>query len=370
MRRFAGFDGLRALAVTAVFLEHRSLLGGHGLGHAGVLTFFALSGFLIVGILHEDRRRIEAGQEVWASLFEFFRRRTFRIFPIYYVTLAAIALSAAAGFAVAGWRWEMLPWLGGYGANIYQGYVAKAWAGAVTPFWSLAVEEQFYLIAAPLLLFTPARRHHLVCIAIILAGVACAGLLHATQASMITIYNDSLIAFAGIAVGGLVRLFGEGRAVRRPGLLAVAAFALAALSMALADIVPAQFTVPAFAALLIWAITLAQGSRWVAWLEFRPLAALGKVSYGLYLFHNLFWLELPWESHLAEAGTFVVNFAATVALALLSWRLIERPILDWSRRGQRSACRPVPERTATTVDASRPAQHGTPARPLWDAGAA
>jgi len=101
--RIRGFDGIRALAVLAVFLGHRTPLHATQIGHAGVLAFFALSGFLIVGILHKARLAIERGDGTFADAFgRFFKRRTLRIFPIYYLTLATLAALASIGHPIVG----------------------------------------------------------------------------------------------------------------------------------------------------------------------------------------------------------------------------------------------------------------------------
>jgi peptidoglycan/LPS O-acetylase OafA/YrhL len=91
--RIRGFDGLRAIAVLMVFLQHRVLGSRAEAGHLGVWIFFALSGFLITGILSAQRRTIEAGaSEFLVELKRFLLRRTLRIFPVYYLLLAIMAV--------------------------------------------------------------------------------------------------------------------------------------------------------------------------------------------------------------------------------------------------------------------------------------
>src|SRR4051812_49147846 len=97
MSRIKGFDGLRALALIYVFLQHYTTLGrDYATGGYGVWLFFCLSGFLIVRILVDERRRIEAGvQTVLGGLRRFFWRRTLRIFPVYYLCLALFTVLGA-----------------------------------------------------------------------------------------------------------------------------------------------------------------------------------------------------------------------------------------------------------------------------------
>ncbi|MGE8510518.1 MAG: acyltransferase family protein, partial [Paraburkholderia terricola] len=98
--RIAGFDGLRAIAVLMVFFQHR-LFGDIGeIGHLGVWIFFALSGFLIIGILSAQRARIEKNASRFgAELKRFLFRRTLRIFPIYYLMLIVMCVLMAFGIA-------------------------------------------------------------------------------------------------------------------------------------------------------------------------------------------------------------------------------------------------------------------------------
>ena len=94
--RIRGFDGLRTLALLLVFFQHYAKLGQtFETGGYGVWLFFVLSGFLIVRILHGERVRIEAGEvRPAAAMGRFYWRRTLRIFPIYYLSIAVMALAA------------------------------------------------------------------------------------------------------------------------------------------------------------------------------------------------------------------------------------------------------------------------------------
>ncbi len=137
MDRIKGLDGLRALAIALVFLQHYTVIGARlELGGYGVWLFFVLSGFLIVRILHEERRRIEAGATtVKRALGRFFWRRTLRIFPIYYLCIAVCVLLALLGFTRDRLYPDML-WHAGYLSNVYSarwpasGSAATAISGA------------------------------------------------------------------------------------------------------------------------------------------------------------------------------------------------------------------------------------------------
>lgn len=339
--RIRGFDGLRAvavLAVLAVFLGHRSPLHGHAIGHVGVLVFFALSGFLIVGLLNAARTRIEAGaSEVEGEMRRFFIHRIRRIFPVYYLVLAALALAALLGLTASGWSWAALPWHILYLSNLFE--ARAGWQGALSHLWSLSIEEQFYLFAAPLLLVLPARLHLRACGAVAGVGLISHLALLALHAGEVATYTDSLTNFGFLAFGGVLRLSPESE---RPG-WAIKALPLLGAVLLVLGLVPDPAALgswliltPLLAALFVGGVAWAQESRLVAWLETPMLVYLGRISYGFYLFHNLFWIRTPLPGRLDTIAGLVLNFAVSFGLAAASWWLIESPILQrrvpWARR--------------------------------------
>jgi peptidoglycan/LPS O-acetylase OafA/YrhL len=200
--RIKGLDGARAIAVLCVFLVHRTKQFSHTqIGHVAVEVFFALSGYLIVGILSEQRRAIEAGRgTLVGELTTFFQKRTFRIMPVYYLALAVICGLAAAGVVLEGFEWRQVPWHLFYVTNFLVARLGH-WPALFGHFWSLAIEEQFYLLAAPVILLIPARRHMLICLAVIAA---------AYLSMVLQIFG------AGLVIGGRSRLALEFRD-HRPG---------------------------------------------------------------------------------------------------------------------------------------------------------
>jgi peptidoglycan/LPS O-acetylase OafA/YrhL len=141
-------DGLRAVAVFLVIISHADWLH---VGWIGVQIFFVLSGFLITGILLRDKER---QTEARSFLGRFYRRRTVRIFPLYFFALGLIALIdvviGVRGFA------DSLPYLVTYTYNWGQANLADS--PFFVHFWSLSVEEQFYLVW-PLLIWVLPRRY-------------------------------------------------------------------------------------------------------------------------------------------------------------------------------------------------------------------
>lgn len=135
MKYVPQLDGLRAIAILFVMVFH---LGVFPLGWVGVPLFFVLSGYLITTILVADRSK-----SLRDFLARFYWRRTVRIFPLYYLYVLIIAVAAILfGYSLNGYGW-FLAYLGNYQIALSQDVPA---GGLVAHLWSLAVEEQFYLI--------------------------------------------------------------------------------------------------------------------------------------------------------------------------------------------------------------------------------
>lgn len=130
MRAIPGLDGLRTLAVSLVLATH---LYGLSWGWGGVDLFFVLSGFLITGILLESREA-----PFWPYWRAFLLRRTLRILPLAYVTLAIVFLAYQTAWREQWWWWAYL--------SNWRLSPRTIGGSSVTHFWSLAIEEQFYLV--------------------------------------------------------------------------------------------------------------------------------------------------------------------------------------------------------------------------------
>jgi peptidoglycan/LPS O-acetylase OafA/YrhL len=387
--RIAGFDGLRAIAVLMVFFQHR-LFGDIGeIGHLGVWIFFALSGFLIIGILSAQRTRIERnGSRFGAELKRFLYRRTLRIFPIYYLMLVVMCVLMAFGMASPELAGGM-PFHFAYLSNFWIGSVLHDWPGRYSHLWSLAIEEQFYLVFAPLLLLVAARRHRAVCLAIVAVGLVSLLAMRAAQWQDITIYTHPLTNFWLLALGGMGGLMIAGKESRLRVMLGhgMTLFVLSVCLVGLCATEPrwsqlgsslAFTTVSAVygvsIAALVCSIACCRNAAVVALLETGWLVSFGRISYGFYLYHNLipdltrnrhatafFGGTVPLWAHLAGIAA---SFAISLTMAVLSWRLIEAPILRLKTR-------------RAPVDTATPAATQTPAplavrngRALSDEGAA
>lgn len=345
---FPALDGLRGVAIAAVVVYH-FLPGRFSGGFLGLDLFFVLSGFLITSLLLESRRSRGS-----VDIRGFYSRRFRRLMPAALLTLAAIAVLAPLLSAVTvGLRLDLLSALG-YVANWRfafsgQSYVAQfSDPSPVRHFWSLAVEEQFYLlwplaIAAGSALaaryLRAGLRRPVAAVALALAALASAGLMwywYDPFSDPSRLYYGTDTRAFELLIGALAAVVvGHPRRVRarRPllvlGLLAAVGCVVPTLLWSADSAVyyrGGAFVFACSAALLIVSC-LPQGSPLGKVLSVRPLCWLGLVSYGVYLFHwpVELWLT-PDRVGLGGATLFVLKVAVTLALAIVSYRLLELPI--------------------------------------------
>jgi len=340
-------DGLRGLAVAAVLAFHSGAAWAKG-GFGGVSLFFTLSGFLITSLLVREGARDGA-----VGLRRFWSRRFRRLLPAAVAAVAlAVALVVLAGGTTAEVRGDALASLT-YVANwrfvvTGQSYaVLFAEPSPLLHMWSLAVEEQLYLIL-PLLVAVAVRRGspagmptRVAAMLLVAAGAATAlaisGVLSFDRA-----YYGTDVRAAEVAVGGLLacaiarRPFADpfGSVTVRRGLDVAGPVALLALLglWALVDrtdalVVRGGLTVHAVLAVTVVAAVLVPGSVLSRALSWRPLVGLGLISYGVYLYHwPLFWWLSPERTSLDGVALAALRLAATLAVSLVSYRLLEQPV--------------------------------------------
>ncbi len=345
-------DGIRAVSVLAVLLFHGEAPGFGG-GYVGVSVFFTLSGFLITSLLIAEHD-VTHGIDVSG----FYVRRAKRLLPASLLCIAAIAVMAAvtdvfAGVAnlrrdLIGALFQVANWVFLAGDGSYQQLFADA-AGQASPvehYWSLAIEEQFYWVW-PVVFVGIARvgrthRGRTIVVAGLTTLFAIASPAIAAVWGPDAAYWATPARAAEILAGALAAFLVAGRQLS-PRWHLVAAGALAALcaSFMLFPSVDgpayrgALPLVGATSALLIVGLQVPGPVR--SALSIAPLAWLGRISYGVYLYH---WpvfvgVDSP-RVDLDDVPLFVVRMVITLALAQLSYSLFERPIRNGLVRRPRS----------------------------------
>jgi peptidoglycan/LPS O-acetylase OafA/YrhL len=359
--RIGALDGLRGVAVSLVLLHHFPHVQTTGLAQrwasyvidnlwCGVDLFFVLSGFLITGVLLRTRNQPH-------YLRNFYARRSLRIFPLAFLMLGICFLLAAtvpATRGAFGEAFENQAWWWLYGVNLFITR-ANSWVGGeLNHFWTLAIEEQFYL-AWPLVVLLSGRRGVVVASAILLAA-APAFRWWMTMVELCP--GNHIFTFArvdGLAAGALLAIvpterLRSVRGQRYAWIAAIGGFAgvvclVWTLNRPLLFVDP--FAVPVFTLLAVGfaaVVALAMSSPLVAaMLSLAPLRGLGTISYGIYILHlPLRPLINPIAQYCVDAvdgnfwiGTtirFTVACAITIPVAWMSWRLIETPFLRLKRR--------------------------------------
>ena len=338
--RIAEFDSLRGLAAVAIVVFHLRPVAFTP-GWTGVDLFFVLSGYLITGIILKY-----GGSE--GFLRAFYVRRGLRIWPIYYLALGVLVLVVATmpkPISLAS-----LPYYLTYTQNLplYWRHVAPTLA----PFdhtWTLALEEQFYVVWPAMVLLAGRKRVVPLCLATVAVSVM------AREPGLLTwpYYSERTLLGRcdGFALGGLMAavLPGSYRRAKAAGLGLALVLALGYLTWDAVDSGGLAYSLglptprrPSLTILavgvaysgLVGLVAMGAGSPFLAGLRWRPLAYLGTISYGLYLYHYpLFWWIDGYQ--ILESQPFrmrVVKLGATLAVAVLSWHFVESPILRWKDR--------------------------------------
>lgn len=390
---FKQIDALRAIAVVCVLLHHYlpsdwKLFHALALGPSAVRLFFVISGFLITGILLRERQRLAAAQAdgeakqaldsetlqdsdtiddsetiqgshsrqrplgLGSVLKTFYGRRSLRIFPPYYALLLIAYCANTPGVR------SQIGWHLTYTTNIFLGFQGD-WSGFLAPMWSLAVEEQFYWVW-PLLVLTLPRRWLKpgIVLAIGLAPLSRwlilkAGLSPIWMATSLVTNLDTLGMGALLALLNTEHSQRERRnnaEARRPrqywfcnwglwvGAPLFVIFRVAKWSQQGTDWT-AALTYLALAGCLAWVV---QGAvrgfgGWIGRvLDAKPLLFLGKLSYGIYLYHmvviDLAFRVFQWP----QPGSLLLRLPLYTSLTLvaagMSWYGLEKPLLSLKQR--------------------------------------
>jgi len=337
-------DGLRALAVAAVMLFHANVSWAKG-GFLGVDVFFVLSGFLITRLLLEERET--SGH---LALGRFYLRRILRLFPALVVVCLACALYASIWLPhdqlLRTWRDVFAT--ATYHMNWVQALHTQPLFGLLDHAWSLSIEEQFYVIW-PLVVIVAHRVGGVRGVGLVaLSGAAASAVMRLVflhhEVPVRRIYfgldthADGLLL--GCALAALTLLWPtmskalSGRVTRWVGPAALVVIGVAAATVSLTSRALYQWGYLAFVAVtaLLVADLFARGLT-ARLLRREPLVAIGRVSYGLYLWHWPVYLVLNGgRIHWAFVPLTVLRLVVSGLMAVLSFRLVEQPFLRLKSR--------------------------------------
>ena len=343
-----GLDGLRAVAVSLVIAAHLAIPHMAG-GVIGVDIFFVLSGFLITGLLVEELRR--TGQVDYRG---FYRRRAFRLFPALVILLPAISLAAhvipTIDRETANQTTNAVPWIVLYVANWARATGTQL--GLFGHTWSLAIEEQFYLLwpaALVALISSRLGRTGAALLALAGAGVVAVhrGIDWYGGAGIDRVSNGTDMRADALLIGCALALAMHAGWNPRPNWMVVASATgfLAFVVWTQNGLSPFLYLGGLTGVSLCSAVLLVALSKTPGPFSSRPLVALGRISYGLYLWHFpiVFLTPLGWPLMVRVA----VVVGATLAAASVSWLLVERRFLHLRRYAR-------PELGARRLEAPRP----------------
>jgi peptidoglycan/LPS O-acetylase OafA/YrhL len=339
--RVPSLDGARGIAILLVLLHHGGQMFStprllHPLvwaGWSGVDLFFVLSGFLITGILLR-------GKGAPRQLASFWVRRALRIFPLAYASLlACFVLSELGAPGMPPMRGETWAWFAFYAGNIY--VMTQGWPpiAAISVTWSLAIEEQFYFVWPLVVRFASRWGVAIVALLLFASGPFFRIALWGDYGGMATVFT--LARTDPLAVGALLALLLSIPSARFwvSAISGVLFLPCLALTLALAterlpepewlwpyrvSVIAIGFAplVAAAAAPRPWVEKLL-GPRWLRW--------IGERSYGIYLFHYIVGpMFAAWTREWLDGGMASMAgwLASTFALAALSFRAFEQPILS------------------------------------------
>jgi peptidoglycan/LPS O-acetylase OafA/YrhL len=366
---YVQLDALRAIAVTMVIFSHWA--GYHHYiwqddspwfnGETGVQLFFIISGFLITGILLDEKQKSEIAHTSLRDLVTtFYIRRFLRIFPAFYATLA---ISYALGHPDVR---QSIWWHVTYLSNFFFALRGE-YLGDVSHFWSLAVEEQFYFVWPFLICLIPTSRlKWFICGCIVIAPMfryCLQFLAHANETTVNVLPFSSLDALSAGALLALIKRQPVSKKYELYTMIVAMGSAIGFVFVKFMLTVPEQyylqmiflgrlFLIPSLLGVVILVSNRVSGLIG-SLLEWRPLLYIGKISYGIYLFH--FFIPGAVISAFAAFNVSVVeklgiplflllNVFVLLALSSFSWMSFERVINNCKRYFPYKADQPLQKR--------------------------
>jgi peptidoglycan/LPS O-acetylase OafA/YrhL len=336
--RIPELDSIRGLAALAVLVTH--LPRGFWFGETGVDLFFILSGYLITSIILKNSGRPGFYRT-------FFARRAFRIWPIYYLSILALTLLSFFRSTPTSYEgaWYYLTYL--QNVTLYWGEPTPPFLSSLGHTWTLAIEEQFYILW-PIVLVLFGRP---AVAPLAFAMVAAPYLFREAGLDRTTLLGHTDGFGWGAALSLLVPTNEAARVSPRARRIGIAGFALAAVAAGIAYAIRADAVFAAGATAkqairdslgislinasycgLVGVIILAAGSPALKPLRLAPLVYLGQISYGLYLYHWIIYEQIDTAIKFGlKAGDpywlDLLKVAASFATAICSWHFVELPFL-------------------------------------------
>lgn len=352
MAHLPQLDGVRAIAVLLVVWHHFAPAHANPgvLGAVGVGLFFVLSGFLITRILLNCRDKIDQGKSTPGRMLkQFYVRRFLRIFPLFYGTIAILWVFDVHGFRERVW-WHLT-----YLSNILFS-IREFPKGSYFPlerhFWSLAVEEQFYLFWPFLILFAPRRILGWLILLIILMGPVWRVIIQinevnlglhrrslldqwATPGCLDLLGFGALLAYVSMPQFGYARF--RGIVVETAGIIGVPLIFVYTTLVGLGALPSWPDQTPYIPTALAGVCLVGMASRGFVGpfgylLQSAPMTYIGRISYGIYVIHmfvpHLMMNLFPQAGFDKPGGWphFAIFTAVSIFLATLSWYLYEAPI--------------------------------------------
>ncbi len=358
-----GLTSFRALAFFAIFLFHIGRCGG---GYIGVMAFFVLSGFLLTPILADMKSSLNMKD----FFIHFYGRRAFRIFPLYYAYLVIVA--AISFFAISKYGHsipmdesiltnfdvfiESLPWTATYTYDFFHVSNYFEFTPLATHFWSLAIEEQFYLVWPLAIFFIPPdylKRFLLLVIAagplmrfLLMRGIDAHMLPVGVLGADLDIYVLPFSHLDAFAVGGYFALYGKSRPGHLVWVSILLVLALGMITSWLSEgeilwdrLGYGQFMYDSYkyvwgysAVNLMFAYVLVhvRDKAFMPALFENPLLVyLGTISYGLYVFHfPVLWLVNELMRSYPEIVRILISFSVTVMISMVSYEFMEKRFIN------------------------------------------
>jgi peptidoglycan/LPS O-acetylase OafA/YrhL len=318
LTRFRSLDGLRAFGILAVIWRHAT---GVGQGYLGVELFFAISGFLITSLLLREQR-----QQGHISLSKFYARRSLRIFPLYYAVLGIYILTVFATRRHIPSGQEFFFNLRYFLTYTSNWFVPQNWGVIFYFAWSLATEEQFYLVVPSLQKYL---RSYAVLVIIVAVVIHLLG--EKWHLGIVIAKISTPLCFGVLAAYALddERSYRILSVVSNPKISTLIWFILVILFAWTG----AQEVVLAVAMTCLVVSSSIRPDHAMAWLfDWDPLQSIGRVSYGMYMWHQLCLNLLRSSAHLSGISLFVVGSIFSYAIALISYRWYESYFLRMKSR--------------------------------------